>query len=99
MRSSRAAPSSRTTRWPPASTRSETGRLQERATGRASGQIEILVVLPGRHLGGVAGLAAGFGVAARDLGPLDVQVIVDKDVAKAFAKAGAVFERGQRLGE
>ena len=50
-------------------------------------------MLPGRHLGGVAGLPARLGVAPRDLGALDVQVIIDKGIAKALAQTNAVAER------
>src|SRR4051812_8242120 len=65
----------------------------------ASGEIEILVVLPCRDLRGIAGLAARLGVAARDLRLLDATVIVDEQVAKALPEADAVVQRGERLGK
>ena len=64
-----------------------------------SSEVEIFLVLPRGDVRGVVGLTARLGIAARDLGLLDAQVIVDEGVAEAGAEAGAGLERGQRLGE
>src|SRR4051812_49427301 len=64
-----------------------------------SRQIEIFLMLPRRDLRGVAGLSAGLGIAALDLGGLDAQMIIDEGVTEASAEAGAVVERRKRLGE
>jgi len=59
-------------------------------------KIEILAVLPVGHL---VGRIARLGAAARDLGLLDGDEVVDERIAEAGAEAGILAQRVDRLGE
>src|SRR6185312_8775351 len=64
---------------------------------RANGleEVEILFLLPRRRLGGIL----CFRLEARELGVLEVRVIIDESRAEAFAEAVVGAQRGERLAE